>query len=106
MLLDIADELRRVMALRITVRIFAVRQQHHLHVEACFQEHVDTSQRRMDTGSVSVVQHGDITREPFDQPYLRLGQSRTSTCYHVLDTRLIHRDNVQLSLHQVTHIGP
>ena len=103
--LYIADELRRVMALRIAVRVLSVRQQHHLDVEPRLEEHVDTPERRMDTCRIAVVEHGDVTREAFDEPYLRFGQRRTAAGDNVLDTRLVHRDDIHLSLHEITHVG-
>ena len=102
--LDITDELRRVVVLCVTVRVLAVRQQHHLHVEALFQEHVYTSQRRVNTGRIAVIQHRDITREALDQSYLGLRQGRTATGYHILYSRLVHGDDIHLTFHQVAHI--
>ena len=69
--LDISDKLRRVVVLRVAVRVFSVRQQHHIDVEPFLQEHVYSSQRRMNTCRITVIEHRDIGGEALYQPYLR-----------------------------------
>ena len=92
------------MVLRIAVRVFAVRQQHHIDVEPFLQEHIYTAQRGVNTGGVAVIEHRNITREPLNQPYLRLRQRRSATRHHILDPALVHGDDVHLTLHQIAHI--
>ena len=88
--LDIPDKLRRVVVLRVTVRVFSVRQQHHVDVEPFLQEHVYTPQRRMNTCRVAVIEHRDIAGEPLYQTYLRLGQRRAAARHHILYPALVH----------------
>ena len=104
--LYVADKFRRIVALCVAVGVFAVGQQHHLHVKALLEEHVDTAQRRVDTRRIAVVQHGDITREALDKPYLGLRQCRSATGDDILYTRLVHRDDVHLALYQIAHVRP
>ena len=104
-LFDIADELGGVVVLSIAIGIFAVGQKNDLHVESFFEEHIYSSQRRMNTCGIAVIEHGDVTGEALNKAYLRFGQSRSAACDYVLDTRLMHRDDIHLSLHEVTHVS-
>ena len=92
------------MVLCVAVRIFSVRQQHHFDVEPSLQEHVNTSQRGVDAGGVTVIQHGDITGEALYQPYLRFGEGSTAAGNDVLNTGLMHGDNIHLTFYQVTPV--
>ena len=105
-LLDIADELCGVVALCIAVRVFAVRQQHHFDVKTLFKEHVYTPQRRVDTCRIAVIENGDVTGEALDEPYLRFGERRAAACHHILDSRLVHGDDIHLTFHQIAHVCP
>ena len=104
MALDIFDEIGRIVALCIRIGILSIGQQHYFYIKPFFQEHVYTSQCRVDTGCITIIKHSDVVGETLYQFYLWLSQGGASACHHILNTGLIHGDNVHLPFHQIAQV--
>ena len=63
------------------------------------EQHVDTAEGGLDASRVPVVEHGDIVRETFDEPDLVRSQGCTGGCRNILYPRLMHGDDVGVTLH-------
>ena len=73
-------------------------QQHHPHVHALLEDHVDAPQRGMDARRVAVVDHGDVAREPIEQADLLRRERGARRRNHVLDPCLVHRNHIGVAL--------
>ena len=86
------------------VRVVTVGQQEHLHVHLLFQQHVGSSQCRMYTRSITVVEQHDVAGESVEQSYLMDAQGCSRVCHHVLNAALVHGDDVRIALHHVNAV--
>ena len=59
----------------------------------------------MNTCCIAIIEDGDIGSEALYEAYLRFGKRRSATRHHILNTRLMHGDDVHLSLDEVTSVG-
>ena len=98
--IDVCLIVRGIVLAGKAVGVVPVRQQHHLDVHALLQQHVDAAQGSLDACHVAVIEHGDVVREAVDEAYLSRSEGRTRGSNHILDARLVHRDDVGVSLHQ------
>ncbi len=80
------------------VGILGFGQQHDPHVHALLEDHVDTAQGGADARRVAVVDHRDVLREAAQQADLVGRERRAGRCDDVLDTGLVHRDHVGITL--------
>ncbi len=102
--LDVLSELLCRVLLGEGVGVVAVGQQHHFDVHAVLEEHVRTSQCRLDAGGVAVVEQYDVLREAVQYAYLVLGECRAGVGHYVLYATLVHGDDVGVALHHVDAI--
>ena len=84
----------------IGIRVITVRKQDHLHVHALFENQIYSSERRMYPCRIPVINDGHVLRIFTDQADLLHCQRRTAGSHNVMDTQLIHRDDIQIALHQ------
>ena len=68
--LDVGPDLLCRMRTAERIRVFAVGQQHHPHVQPLAQYHVDTAERRLDTCRIAVVNDGNVLRETADENFI------------------------------------
>ena len=85
------------MAARERIGVLRLGQQHHAHVHALLQDHVDTAQRGVNARRIAVVDHRDILRKAVQQAYLLRRKRRAGRRHDVLDPCLMHRDHVGVS---------
>ena len=85
---------------RESVGVVLGRQQHHAHVHALAEDHVDAAQRGVNAGRVAVVDHRDVARETVQEAYLLRRERRARRGHHVLHPGLVHGDHVEIPLHQ------
>ena len=53
-------KLRSAYFARIAVGVFPIREQHHTHIHASFQNHIDASQGSLDSGSITIKEYGYV----------------------------------------------
>ena len=82
------------------VRVFTFGECKNAYVEAFRQEHVHTTQGRMQSGSIAVVEECDVFGEPVYEAHLARGQRCAARCHHVLHTGLEHGDDVEVTFYQ------
>ncbi len=92
------------MALCETVGIVSVGKKQNLYVEPLAQQHVDTAQRGLDTGGVAVVYDCDVVGKSMYQPNLAVGKRRARRGHNILNTTLMHRDDIKISLDKYAFI--
>ena len=85
------------MAARERIGVLRLGQQHHAHVHALLQDHVDTAQRGVNARRIAVVDHRDILRKAVQQAYLLRRKRRAGRRHDVLDPCLMHRDHIGVS---------
>ena len=100
-LLQIILQFRVAVSLGKRVGVFAVGQQHGLHVQSGGQQHVDTPQRGLDAGIVAIVQHRDIVGLALNQLDLSVGEGGARRGHHILHTRLRHGNHIGITFHQI-----
>ena len=86
------------MAARERVGVLGLGQQHHAHVHPLFQDHVDTTQRGVDTRRIAVVDDRDVLRKAVQQVYLLRRERRSGRRHDVLHPGLVHRNHVGITL--------
>ena len=99
--LYVFSEIGSGMASGKAVRVVSIRQEEHLHVHLLLQQHVGTSQRRMHSRSIAVVEQYDVAGESVEQSDLMDAQRRTRVGHHILDAALVHGDYIRISLHHI-----
>ena len=72
------------------VRILTVRQKHYLHVHTLFQHQADTSERRLYTCTITIVDDRYIVRELSDQTDLIHSKGRAAGSHYIIDSQLVH----------------
>ena len=82
------------------VRILTFRKKDHLHVQALLQHKPYTPQSRLDAGVVTVIDDRYIIGELAYQPDLLYSQRCSAGCHDIRDAELMHRQHIQISLHQ------
>ncbi len=87
------------------IGIFSGRKTHNLNVHFFRQKQPDTTQRRLYAGGIGIVDKGDIVGKATHSPYLPFGERSTRRSHHVLHPRLVHRYNIQISLHHDAFVG-
>ena len=97
---DVLAEFVGVVSAGKAVGIFAIGQQHHLHVHPLLQQHVDAAKRGVDAGAVAVVENGDVRREAMNLADLSRRERRAARGYDILKPCLVHRHHVGISLHE------
>ena len=60
----------------------------------------------MDAGGIPIVHNRDVLREPFDEAYLSLGQGCSAGSHHVGDSKLVHREHIQIAFNQIAFVLP
>ena len=85
------------MAARERIGVLRLGQQHHAHVHALLQDHVDTAQRGVNARRIAVVDHRDILRKAVQQAYLLRRKRRAGRRHDVLDPCLMHRNHIGVS---------
>ncbi len=88
-------------ALREAVRILALGEGDHLHVEAFLQHEVDPAQACLHARRIAIVEDGDHRRVALDQAHLLLGEAGAAAGHHVGDARLVQTDHIGVALHQI-----
>ena len=86
MLLYELPELGRIMFAGKRVRVVSVGQEAHLNIHAFFQQHVDTTERSLDTCYVTVIEYRNVIGEAVNELNLSRSQCRTRRSYHILHT--------------------
>jgi hypothetical protein len=86
------------------VRVLALREGHHLHVEAFLQDQVDAAQAGLHARRITVVQDADGGRVALDQAHLVLGEAGAAAGHHVGDAGLMQADDVRVAFHQVAQL--
>ena len=75
-------------------------------MQALFKKHIDRPERRLDARRVAVIEHGDVLGVTPYQAHLLDGERCAARGHRVLHSRLEHRYNVDVALHQVTLVLP
>ena len=88
------------------VGILTIGQEHHLDVHLLLEEHIDSTDRRLDTGGITIIKDSNIVGKTTDQPDLPSSQRRTRRGDHILDAGLVHADHVHITLDQETMVLP
>ena len=86
------------------VRVVSVRQQTYFDIHAFFQQHVNPSDRGFDACYVTVIEYGNVVGETMNQTNLPRSQCGSRRGDYVFYARLVHRDNVRVSLDQETSV--
>ena len=86
------------------VGILTIGQEHHLDVHLLLEEHIDSTDRRLDTGGITIIKDSNIVGKTTDQPDLPSSQRRTRRGDHILDAGLVHADHVHITLDQETMV--
>ena len=93
-------ELRRIVFACKGVRVVTVGQEADFDVHAFFQQHINTSDRGLYTGSVTVVEHCHIVGETMNHPDLSGCQCRARRGNHILYARLVHGNDIRITFDQ------
>ena len=86
------------------IRILTVRQQHHLDIHSLLQHQVYASQGSLYAGSVSVIDYCDIVGKLPDEADLFHSQRSSAGSHNICNAQLMHRQDIQISLHQDTFV--
>ncbi len=97
---DICLDLIGRMCLGKGVGVVARRQQHYLERKPGSHKHVDTSQRRLDTRRVGVVDERDGGGKALDEFDLAVGERCARRGHHILHPGLVHGYDIHVSLDQ------
>ncbi len=97
-------EFRRIVFAGKGVRIVTVGQEANFYVHAFFQQHVNTSDRGLYTGSVTVVEHCHVVGEAMNHPDLSGCQCCARRGNHILYARLVHGNDVRITFYQKTTV--
>ena len=68
------------------VRVFPVGKQANFDIHSFFQQHVDTTERSLDTCYVTVIEYRNVIGEAVNELNLSRSQCRTRRSYHILHT--------------------
>ena len=103
-LFDILLNLSCVVLACETVGVILGRQQQHLDVQSLGQQHVHAPECGMHTSIVAVEHFGHILCEAVNEMNVPLGQGRSRRRNHILESCLVHRNHVGISLHDVAFV--
>ena len=56
------------------------------------------------TSLIAIIKQNDIRSEAVQKTYLMYRKCRTTISYDILNTTLVHRDNVRISLHHINKV--
>ena len=90
--------------LGVAVGVVVVGEKHHTHPHAFAQQQVDGAYRRLDTWRVAVVHQGDVAGVAFYHAYLLFGERGAARGNGVFQSRLVHRNNVDITFHKVAEV--
>lgn len=91
--------------LGITVGILPIGEKDTAHVHSLRKEQVDGTECGLDTGRITIVKDGNIGGVAFNEAYLLGGERGAARGYGVFHTRLVHGDDVDITLNEITLIG-
>ena len=89
---------------REVVGILTLRQKHDLHVQTLLQHKSHSSKSGLYSRTVTVVDDGHVIRELADQADLLDRKRRAARSDDVLQTELMHRKHIEISLDQDTFV--
>ena len=84
------------------IGIHSVRKKNHLDVESLLQNQVDSTQCGLYSGTVTVIDDGDVVGELADEPDLFDRKRCSAGCNDIGDTQLVHREHVKIALNKDT----
>jgi hypothetical protein len=96
---------RGTVFLGIAVGVLTVRKEYATDVHALRKEEIDSPQGSLDAGRVSIIKDRDIGRIAFDEAYLLGSEGSSAGGYGVFNARLVHRDNVDVTLDKIAFIS-
>ena len=70
-------------------------------MHSCLKEEIDPTDCRLYTGSISIVEYGNVFGETTDQAYLFSCEGCTAGGHYIFDTGLMHGNYIHIPLHQV-----
>ena len=101
MVFDILLELLGCMLAGKRVWIVTVREEQHFNVHTFLQQHVRSTHGGMDTSFVTVIEQYYILSESAQQLDLENGKGRTRVGYDILQTTLVHGNNVGVAFDHI-----
>ncbi len=63
-------QIGRTVLARVRIRVFSIREEHHLHIHPLFQDHINPPERGFDPGRISIIKDGNVSGKLTDQAYL------------------------------------
>ena len=81
-----------------SIGVILRRQRQHLDADAFLEQHVHTANGSFDTGGVTVKHLGDIAGKAADGVDMSLGQCGARRGDDVLESCLMHRDDIGITL--------
>ena len=67
-------------------------------------QQIDPPHGSLDAGSIAVVDHQYVSREPSDEPDLFRSQRRTAGSHYISDSVLVQHDRIHISFGEDTSI--
>ena len=101
MSLNIVLELLRGMLAGKGVGVIAIGQEQHLDIHTLLQQHIGTTHSGMDTSLIAIVKQHDVLREASQQLNLVYTQRRTRVSHHILQSALVHGNNIGIAFNHV-----
>ena len=96
---------RGAVFLGVAVGVLAVGKEDAADVHALGEEEVDGTEGGLDTGGIAITEHGDVGGVAFNEAYLLGGERGAAGGHGILDTRLVHGDDVDVALDEVALVG-
>ena len=82
-----------------SVRIVLGRQGQYLDIQAFLEQHVNSTNRSFYTRLVTIKHLGYIVRKTANGMDVPLGKRSARRCDDILETGLVHRDDIGITLH-------
>jgi len=90
----------------IRIRVLVRREHDDPDIHALFKYQVYATEGSHDACLVAIIQYCDILGKTLDKPDLVSGKGSPGAGNHILKAGLIHRNNISISLNQITFVLP